>query len=1260
MLGRAAGALAGNLVDQSLIYGTTTVTGSRLATARVGGANEGTALARVYGTMRIGGTLIWATHFKEEVTTESSGSKATGTKTKTYDYYANFAMALCEGPIAGVRRVWADGEEIDLTEIEMRVYTGSETQAVDPLIAAKQGENNAPAYRGTAYVVFELLPLDDYGNRIPVLQFEVIRPPGTLEERIRAVTIIPGATEHGYATTAITEKTATGTSHVMNRNTLTAATDWEASLDELQALCPNLSSAALVVSWFGTDLRADHCKILPGVEVSSREKESRAWSVAGISRSAAYVVSQVDGGPAYGGSPDDKSVVEAITDLRSRGIKPVLYPFIMMDIAPGNGLADPYGGSEQAAYPWRGRITCSPAPTLSGSPDKTAAITTLVASFMGAAKVSDFTVSGTSVTYSGTDTGYRRLVLHYALLAKAAGGVSGFILGSELRGLTTLRDENNGFPFVDALVTLAKDVRAILGSDTKITYGADWSEYFGYHPEDGSGDVFFHLDPLWASDAIDAVGIDNYMPLSDWQDADFTAANPDGFALADDQAGMSGLIAAGEGYDWYYESLAARKNRMRTAITDGLAAKTWVFRYKDIEGWWSNLHYNRVGGAELSTPTAWTAKMKPVWFTELGCAAVERAANQPNVFPDPKSSENALPYFSSGQRSDSIQRRFLDAHLAHWQGTDAPSGMVDADHIFLWTWDSRPFPAFPYDTDSFADGANWRTGHWLNGRLGRATVAEVIAAILTDCGFTDFDVTQVSGDLSGYVQGDFSSARSLIKPIMTAFLIDAIEDGTVLRFRSRSAASLVAEEIASFLDTDGDPLWTETRGDTGDYAGQAALGFYDPANDYEDASARSRRVATASAKLLSTSLNGVMEEASAMAVVEAQLRDHRISRRSLKFSVNPALIGLQPGDILTLADGPSGRFLVTRIEEGDGLSLEMQEMAAPVSASVAVATSGRVASNRASTGFAPWVELMDLPRYASGDIGAFARIAVYANPARKILVSSSPETENYVTRATLAANATMGSLNASLTSGVSGRFDRVNTIDVTLASGSFSSASELAVLGGANLVAVMATDGLWELISFTTATEVESGRWKLSGLLRGLYGTEDAMAAGAASGATLVLLNTAVTSLALSTDEIGLTLNIIAEAAGTSFAADGPYSFSGGLRAETPLSPVHLKASRQSDGTLTFTWVRRGRIDADNWTPSDIPLDEDSESYKLDILDAAGSVTLRSLTCNSASYTYDVADQTSDFGAAATALMVSVTQIGRYAMGRSVQQAFTF
>jgi hypothetical protein len=61
------------------------------------------------------------------------------------------------------------------------------------------------------------------------------------------------------------------------------------------------------------------------------------------------------------------------------------------------------------------------------------------------------------------------------------------------------------------------------------------------------------------------------------------------------------------------------------------------------------------------------AESKPVIFTELGCPAVDKGANQPNVFFDPKTSESFLPYFSSGARDDAMQRAFLEANITYWE-----------------------------------------------------------------------------------------------------------------------------------------------------------------------------------------------------------------------------------------------------------------------------------------------------------------------------------------------------------------------------------------------------------------------------------------------------------------------------------------------------------------------------------------------------------------------------------------------------------------
>ncbi|TCT40976.1 baseplate multidomain protein megatron [Martelella mediterranea] len=1243
--GRALGAMAGSFVD-SRLFGSAgaSVQGQHLATARVGGVEEGVGIPRVYGTSRIGGTLIWATRFEEEVTEERAGGKASGTTASSFAYFGNFAFGICEGPVAAIRRVWADGRELDLSHVGMRFYRGDDEQLPDPLIEAKQGEGNAPAYRGLCYVVFERLPLDNFGNRIPVLQFEVLRPTGRLEKQVKAIAIIPGATEHGLCPYQVTESIGNGAQRIINRNTLTRETDWEASIDELMALCPNLERVALVVSWFGTDLRAGECRILPGVETAARNAESSPWQVNGITRENAHVVSLHEGGPAYGGTPNDAGLIAAIADLKARGLKVFLYPFLMMDVPEGNGLSDPYGASEQAAYPWRGRITCDPAPGLPGTTDRTAAARAEVERFVGTAQAGQFTQIAGGIDFDGPETGYRRMVLHYAHLAVAAGGLDGFIIGSELKGLTSIRDENDAFPFVEALTDLAHDVRRVLGPHTALTYGADWSEYFGYHPSDGSGDVYFNLDPLWASDAITAVGIDNYMPLSDWRDEDLGAGNPDGFRICDDPDGLESQIAGGEGYEWYYASDADRAARQRTPITDGSAGKPWVYRYKDIENWWANPHFNRVAGVEVGAPTAWLPKQKPVWFTELGCPAVDKGACQPNVFGDPKSSESAFPYFSSRRRADAEQRRFLETHLNWWENGKPPEGMLDPGYIFLWCWDIRPYPAFPRNAELWSDGRNWLTGHWLNGRLGATTLADTVATILRDHRFSDGDTTLLTGDLSGYLQADIETARNLLEPLLLLYSADCIERDGRLMFRSRLSASLPPREISIVADLDDKALWQETRQHDSDLAGETIVSYLDADHDYEQASARSARIVSVNDRILRYGLPASLPETQAMQLAGTLLRENRISARGITFDLSPQVKDLEVGDVIRLSDGPGGRFMVTKLEAGKTIAVEARSFS-PLSGNAVLRNDRLMSGETAADGFAPRVVLMDLPHYTEGDASDFARIAVFAKPWRRLFVLSSATLEGYAADRFIERPASTSTLVSDLRPGATGRFDFSVCLEIDLDFGGLESAPKASVLAGVNRIAVEANSGVFEIIGFLNATEIARGRWRLEGLLRGLAGTEDAMNAHASAGSRAVILNDAVVSIGLNPRHAGLSRNYIVTTSYGDMASDAPYAFSGGLRAQTPLAPVHFRANRSENGDVAFTWIRRSRIDADDWSARDIPLDEDRERYRIEIFN--GNTPIRQLETGEPNYLYSSEQQQADFGSLPDVLSVKLYQLGR-------------
>ncbi len=136
--GQAVGALAGGLLDR--LCSAPAARRPWAALRPLGaGLDRGAAIPRVFGRVRIAGEVIWATRFEEESRTESAGGKGGGPKVRTFSYFANFAVGLCEGPIARVGRVWANGKLLDLTRVTMRVHDGDETQDVDSLILARQG-----------------------------------------------------------------------------------------------------------------------------------------------------------------------------------------------------------------------------------------------------------------------------------------------------------------------------------------------------------------------------------------------------------------------------------------------------------------------------------------------------------------------------------------------------------------------------------------------------------------------------------------------------------------------------------------------------------------------------------------------------------------------------------------------------------------------------------------------------------------------------------------------------------------------------------------------------------------------------------------------------------------------------------------------------------------------------------------------------------------------------------------------------------------
>lgn len=1241
VLGRAAGAALGKVIDQRLMgQGSDVVEHGKVDRFRIGASGEGAALSQLFGRMRLGGQVIWASDFLESVTSSGGGGgKGTprGPQVNTYSYSVSLALALCEGEITRVGRVWADGKEIAINDLNIRVYTGTQDQLPDPLMEAIEGQGEVPAYRGTAYVVIENLALADFGNRVPQLSFEVVRSEQTGQEgadeemtrAVRAVAMIPGTGEYALATTPVNYINASRGRWSANVNSPAGITDFAASLDSLRDDLPNCEAASLIVSWFGNDLRCSLCEIKPKVERKDIEGENMPWRVAGIDRSAAEQITEADGRPIYGGTPSDESVIEAIRAMNAAGKAVMFYPFVLMDQQQGNGLPNPYDPfAAQPHLPWRGRITLSVAPGVEGSTDGTSAAQEEVDAFFGTTKASHF-----GETYTGpNEWSLSRFILHYAALCARAGGVEAFCIGSEFRGLTQIRGAGNRFVMVDKLRGLAGEVRALLGSDTKISYAADWTEYFGYQPQDGSGDRFFHLDPLWADPNIDFVGIDNYMPLSDWREGDdHVDATWHSIYNLDY---LRANVAGGEGYDWFYHSSEARAAQIRTPITDGAHNEPWVFRYKDIRNWWSNPHHDRINGVRVPVRTAWEPGSKPIWFTELGCAAIDKGTNEPNKFLDQKSSESSLPRFSNAARDDLIQKQYLRAVNSFWsmpennpQSVIYDGTMIDTTRAFVWAWDTRPYPFFPNAVATWSDGVNYPRGHWINGRTSSRTLASVVGEICDRAGLTAYDTSGLYGYVRGYIVEDVASARSALQPLMLRFAFDAIERDGVLRFVMRSgrnATVLAPERLAISRDLEG--RLEQSRESEADLAGRVRLRFVQTDGNFDVLSEEAILADDATHAVSTTDLPMALTRPEGRQIAERWLSEARIARESVRLALPLSLLGVGAGDVIEIApdqsEGP-GLYRVDRVELGDMQLLEAVRIEPEVYRPSDL--SDELASVRE---FVPAVPLtsvfLDLPLLTGAEVEHAPHVAMSGTPwpGSVVIYHSSTDT-GFSLNSVVSSPSSMGFTKSSLPRARSGVVDRGIALDVEMLHGALESTSDAAFLNGANLVAIGdGTPNAWELFQFRDAELIAPGRYLLSHRLRGQLGSDAIGPDVWPVGSWFVVLNGVPSQI-----ELARTLRRVSQTYRVGPARRGyedpsyeefVHAFDGnGLR---PYRPAHLRVAEMGNG-LKLSWIRRTRLDGDDWDLPEVPLAEESERYTVRVLQAGRLV--RETVVGDQSWTYD-------------------------------------
>ena len=354
------------------------------------------------------------------------------------------------------------------------------------------------------------------------------------------------------------------------------------------------------------------------------------------------------------------------------------------------------------------------------------------------------------------------------------------------------------------------------------------------------------------------------------------------------------------------------------------------------------------------------------------------------------------------------------------------------------------------------------------------------------------------------------------------------------------------------------------------------------------------------------------------------------------------------GDTVVVDDDP--RAWRVRRQALDAMTVELDLEALPDGAASAVSASadaGRAARNAFAAQGATQLRLLDLPAF-NDDGGTAPRLwlAVSGSGAWRAaeILASTDGGATWVSLGVARTRAVMGTTLGVLGDGPGDRWDERASVEVVLGNPDdwLTSATGDAVLGGANLAAIGD-----ELVAFRAADATGPGRFRLSGLLRGRFGTEFASAVHA-SGEAFTLLDPARLFRAdLGSVPVGATIMT---------KAVGPLESSTGVAAQSirlgaanlrPFSPAHLRVLRDPDETIRIEWTRRSRVGSGWPDGSDTPLGEASEQYLVTLIPANGAA--QTYLASAEALAIGVAQQIAQAGTMIAAGAVSVAQVSAIA-----------
>lgn len=526
-------------------------------------------------------------------------------------------------------------------------------------------------------------------------------------------------------------------------------------------------------------------------------------------------------------------------------------------------------------------------------------------------------------------------------------------------------------------------------------------------------------------------------------------------------------------------------------------------------------------------------------------------------------------------------------------------------------------PTRPYSLSAFQ--FSWRAAPASGNAVDCIPLSEVVQSICNSAGLldSDIDVTDLEDIcIRGYTTTRVMACNDELEPLRFVGYFDMIDTGQLLRFRVRGQPVdkyLTTDDLGAF-DVGAEPnaKVKTTVALEKDLPRIIRLHYKAHTRDYEPGEQISPARSTTEARNdLDLELCVAINDTQAAQIAEVLWSDAWEGRTKHEINLDSAFVEVLPGDVLEIpVDGFTERVRVAEMDETLPLLrrlITIRDFAGSY-VSAAIAAPPERLPVTVLVIFPSKLIIMDIPalRVADNDIGVYATIIPTdsANAWRAAVVYRSNDDEASFSEAgSVTEEPTMGTVVIPLDAGITSTWDDSQVLTVDLLYGTLENRPENEVLTGANAIAVGA-NGRWEIVQFTTITQISANRYELSHLLRGRRGTEHLTAGGLAGDQFVLISGEGVLRMAVPVADYGRQYTYKTITFGLDYNDGTDQTNTTAGVAMKPFSPVLIAVEVLGVQRWRATWIRRDRL-YQTLQGGVLPLSEASERYEVEVFAGA-------------------------------------------------------